>query len=361
MEQNAYAVILAGGKGERFWPLSTSRTPKQVLSLFGGRTLLAMAVDRLKGLLAPDHVFVITSAELVAVTREAAPILPPQNIVGEPVGRDTAAACALAMALVQARDPQGVLAIVTADHIMGDLEVFQNTLRQSFALARREDVLITIGITPTFPSTGYGYVDAGDVFATESGITFCRARKFVEKPNLATAEQYLAAGNYYWNAGMFIWSVDAFSRALATHRPVLHTMAGRLAPLVGKPEFPAALATEYGKLDKISVDYAIMEPSRNILMARGTFAWDDVGSWPSLANHFPADASGNVSIGQCETVDAAGNVVISQGRLTALLGVRDLVVVQAEGATLICPKERAQDVKKIVSLLAGKPEYRHLL
>ncbi len=361
MENNCYAVILAGGKGERFWPLSTSRTPKQVLSLFGGRTLLAMAVDRLKGLLPPERVFVITSADLVEVTRDAAPMLPAQNIIGEPVGRDTAAACALGLALVKAHDPKAAFAILTADHIMGDLDIFQNTLRQSFALALREDVLVTIGIQPANPSTAYGYVDAGDVHQELSGVTFHQARKFVEKPNLATAEKYLAAGNYFWNAGMFIWSVAAFERALTAFRPPLAAMVERLIPHAGKSGFYEALAGEYGPLEKISVDYAIMEHARNIVMARGTFAWDDVGSWPALANHFAKDAEGNVRIGACEQVDASGNVVVSNHRLTALLGVHDLVVVQSEGATLICPKDRAQDVKKLVTLLAGNPEYKHLL
>ena len=361
MDDNTYAVILAGGKGERFWPLSTSRTPKQVLSLFGGRTLLAMAVDRLKGILPPERVFVITSADLVEVTREAAPMLPADNVVGEPVARDTAAACALGLALVKAKNPSGAFAVLTADQIIGDVEIFQATLRESFALALRDDVLVTIGIEPTSPSTGYGYIDSGDVIAESGGITFRRASTFVEKPDLATAERYLAAGNFFWNAGMFIWSVTAFEKALRAHRPPLAAMVATLVPHVGTCEFFDVLSEVYGPLQKISVDYAIMEPAKNIVMARGTFAWDDVGAWPALERHFAPDAAGNVSIGTSETVDSSGNVIVSQNRLTALVGVHDMVVVQAMGVTLICPKARAQDVKKMVTLLASKSEFRHLL
>jgi mannose-1-phosphate guanylyltransferase len=359
--EHAYAVILAGGRGERFWPLSTTRRPKQVLALFGGRTLLAMAVDRLQGLLDPSHVFVITSQDLVEVSQEAAPMLPPGNVIGEPVGRDTAAACALAMAIVKARDPGAAFCILTADHIVGQLDVFQNTLRQSIGLALQEDVLVTMGITPSFPSTGYGYIETGDLLPARDGIAFCRATRFVEKPDQATAEGYLAEGRYFWNSGMFIWSVAAFERALASFRPPLHAMCQRLAPHIGGPDFKAALAREYEAVERISVDYAIMERATNIVMARGTFAWDDVGTWPALGDHFPTDASGNVCIGQCEVLDGSGNVVVSPHRLTALLGVRDLVVVQAEGATLVCPKSRAQDVKKLVQVLAANPQYRHLL
>lgn len=359
--EHAYAVILAGGRGERFWPLSTARRPKQVLALFGGRTLLAMAVDRLQGLLDPSHVFVITSQDLVEVSREAAPMLPPANVIGEPMGRDTAAACALAMAVVKARDPDGAFCVLTADHIVGNLDVFQNTLRQSIGLALQEDVLVTMGITPAFPSTGYGYIESGEALASRDRIAFCRAKRFVEKPDLATAERYLAEGRYFWNSGMFIWSVAAFERALASFRPALHAMCLRLAPSIGGPDFGAALAREYAGIERISVDYAIMEHATNIVMARGTFAWDDVGTWPALGAHFDRDAGGNVCVGQCEVLDGKDNVVVSPHRLTALLGVNDLVVVQAEGATLVCPKSRAQDVKKLVQALARNPDYRHLL
>lgn len=361
MVENAFAVIMAGGKGERFWPLSTSKRPKQVLSLIGGKPMIAIAVERLADLVPADRVIVVTSRDLVTATSNALPGVPMQNIVGEPVGRDTAAAVALASALIRKRAPDGVFCILTADHIIGDIPVFQRTIRAGLDIASRKDVLTTIGITPTFPSTGYGYIEEGELEEEVAGVRLSRAKRFVEKPDARRAGEYLRAGNYCWNSGMFMWSVDAIQSALKRHAPNLFEMARRIEKTVGTDAFAAALENEYEGLKKISVDYAIMEKSDNIIMARGTFEWDDVGSWVALENHFEKDQAGNVIVGACEQVDSAGNIVVSDGRLTALLGVHDMVVVQAEGATLVCPKNMAQDVKKLVAMLKGKGRYRELL
>lgn len=356
-----YAVILAGGKGERFWPLSTSQHPKQVLRLFGNQPLLAHAVDSVAGLIPPERVLVITADSLVDVTRATLPALPVANVVGEPIGRDTAAATALAAALVGARDPKAAFCILTADHLIGDRACFQQTLRQSFSLAHTRDCLVTIGITPSFPSTGYGYIEAGDPVATIGNIAFFHARRFVEKPVEDVARGYLETGRFYWNSGMFVFSVAAVLRALERFQPHLAALAGRLQAVVGTSAFAPALAQEYSVIDRVSIDYAIMEKAENLLMARGTFPWDDVGAWPSLENHFAADHDGNVVLGRAATLDATGNIVVSQDRLTALLGVEDLVVVHGEHATLVCSKSRAQDVKQLVRLLGENADCRDLL
>jgi len=352
---------MAGGKGERFWPLSTSEHPKQMLALVGDRPLITLAVERLDGLVPVEDIVVVTSAALVQATLEALPGLPPENVVGEPFGRDTAAACALALALVKARDPEAAFCILTADHIMGELDVFRSTLRQGFALALARPVLITIGIPPTFPSTGFGYIEAGDRVEAEGDVEFFDALRFVEKPDTQKAATYLETGRFYWNAGMFIWSVPTLESALQAHCPQLRQMCDRLLPTVGTPELMPALDAEYSKLEKISVDYALMEKAENIVMAKGVFPWDDVGSWLALENHFEGDASGNIVVGSCESIDSGGNIVMSNERLTALVGVRDLVVVQAKGATLVCRKDRSQDVKKLVKLLGEKGEYGSVL
>ncbi|MFC1497918.1 mannose-1-phosphate guanylyltransferase [Verrucomicrobiota bacterium] len=361
ISDNTYAVIMAGGRGERFWPLSTSKHPKQVLSLIGETSLLAMAIDRLKGLIPPERVIVITSADLVDVTCEAAPELPRKNVIGEPFGRDTAAAVALGSAIVKARVNNGAFCILTADHIIRDLDIFHATLREGFNIALSEDVLITIGIKPTFPSTGFGYIESGESFEHQGQIKFLKARKFVEKPDIETAKKYLESGNYCWNSGMFIWSVSSIQNALGQHQPQLLEMADNMESVVDKPEFRSCLEKEYGKLEKISVDYAIMEKADNILMAEGVFRWDDVGSWNALENHFDADSSSNVLTGNCEVLDSDNNIVVSKERLTTLIGVKDLVVVQAENATLICAKDKAQEVKKMVKHLQNKGQYENVL
>jgi len=361
MDVDAYAVILAGGKGERFWPLSTSKHPKQFLTLVGDKPLLAQAVDRLKGLIPPDHIFVITNGDLVDVAREVAPVLPPEQIIGEPVGRDTAAAIALGAALVGRRNPDAVFAVLTADHIMADIDIFKRTLHDSFALASAEDVLLTIGIKPAFPSTGYGYIEAGDLHSeTGDGTIFDHSRRFIEKPDLEHAEEYLKAGNYFWNSGMFMWSVKSITKAFEQYRKPLSDMIETLIATVDESAFIQAFHTAYESLEKISIDYAVMEKADNVVMAEGTFSWDDVGAWPALANHFPEDDRGNVLIGQAVQLDASDNIVVSRDRLTTLIGVHDLIVVQAEGATLICPKDRAQDIKKLVHELQQTP-YKDLL
>jgi mannose-1-phosphate guanylyltransferase len=356
-----YAVIMAGGKGERFWPLSTSKHPKQLLALVGDKALIAQAVDRLDGLIAPENVFVVTNADLVEATQKAAPMLPPENIVGEPIGRDTAAAVACGGALVAARDPEGVFAVLTADQVMGDLDVFKATLRGGMDLAEKNEILVTIGIQPTFPSTGFGYIESGVDFAEAEGVQFKKAVRFVEKPDAETATQYLDTVKFFWNSGMFIWSVPTLSNAFAAHCPVMKTLMDELTAYAKRGEIFQGLEKIYPTLGKISVDYALMEKADNIVMACGTFYWDDVGSWPALESHFPKDEGGNTLIGNCQQIDSKNNIIYSKDRLTAVIGAENLVVVQAEGVTLVCPKERAQDIKKMVTMLKEKGSFNGFL
>lgn len=349
-----YAVIMAGGKGERFWPLSTSKHPKQLLALVGDKPLIAQAVDRLNGLVPPENIFVVTNADLVEATQEAAPLLPPENIVGEPIGRDTAAAVACGGALVKARDENGVFAVLTADQVMGDLDVFFATIKGGMDLAGQNDILVTIGIQPTFPATGFGYIESGDFFERAEGVEFRKANRFVEKPDEPTASQYLSTGKFYWNSGMFIWSVPALEKAFAAHCPDMRQLMDRLTDYARQGKIVEGMNATYPDLGKIAIDYALMEKADNIIMACGTFAWDDVGSWPALESHFPKDDADNTLIGQVETLDSGNNIILSRDRLTAVIGVDGLVVVQADGVTLVCPKDRAQDIKQMVVALREK-------
>ncbi|MDD4871789.1 MAG: sugar phosphate nucleotidyltransferase [Kiritimatiellae bacterium] len=361
MAGKSYAIIMAGGKGERFWPLSTSKHPKQVLSLVGGKPLLVLAVERLKGLIPPGRILVITSKDLVKVTAKTVPALPKENIIGEPFGRDTAAVCALASGIIKARDPNGLFCVLTADHVITDITKFQQNINDSLHLAATADILITIGIKPTFPSTGFGYIETGNVIKAAGKTTFLKALRFVEKPDKKQAEKYIVSGNFCWNSGMFVCSVTSMQNALARHAPQLLKMANRMEKAAGTNHFNSILANEYSKLEKISFDYAVMEKSDNIIMAKASFKWDDVGSWTALENHFTKDNNGNVIVGISEILDSFSNIVVSNDRLTALLGVRDLVVVQAEDATLVCHKDKAQEVKKMVQLLMKNRKYKSLL
>lgn len=351
MSSTPYAVIMAGGRGERFWPLSTSKRPKQLLDLVGDKPLIAQAVDRVADFISPERVFVITNGDLVDATAEALPNLPAENIIGEPMGRDTAAAVALGCALVNAKDEHASFAILTADHVMGDLPIFQQTLLDAFALADREDVLITMGMTPTHPDTGFGYIRVADPKEDPSDTEFYGVEKFEEKPNLERARAFVESGKCYWNSGMFIWSVRSLRKAMMRHCPALTRLMDVLGPHIGEATFQDALRKEYEQLSKISIDYALMEKADNIMMAVGKYEWDDVGSWPALEHHFPQDEAGNTLVGNGQLLNSSGNIVVSKDRLTACVGVSDLIVVQAEGVTLVCAKDQAQDIKQLVKTL----------
>jgi mannose-1-phosphate guanylyltransferase len=331
------------------------------LALVGDKPLIAQAVDRLDGLVLPENVFVVTNADLVEATRKAAPLLPPENVVGEPIGRDTAAAVACGGALVKAKDSNGVFAVLTADQVMRDLDIFSNTLKGGMDLAEANDILVTIGIKPTYPATGFGYIESGDHFQTSEKVDFRKAVRFVEKPDEATATGYLETGKFFWNSGMFIWSVHALEKAFEAHCPEMLELMNTLTGYAKDGHIIEGMNATYPNLGRISVDYALMEKADNIVMACGTFYWDDVGAWPALENHFDQDASGNTAIGQVEMLDSENNIILSKNHLTAVIGISNLIVVQAEGVTLVCPKDRAQDIKKMVVALRENGSYDDVL
>jgi mannose-1-phosphate guanylyltransferase len=310
-------------------------------------------VNWLAALVPPEQVLVITNESLVEACRCAIPQVPAENVIGEPCGRDTAAACALAGAIVAKRCPDAVLAMLTADHVMRDGDRFRAVLGAAYERALREPVIVTLGIKPDYPSTGFGYIECGEG-AAESGVVFRPAIRFVEKPDRSTAEGYLQTGRYLWNGGMFIWHVRTLQDALDRHVPVLAQMTRDLMPAVDTAGFCSALRAAYAPLSRISIDYAVMEKAANIVTAESSFGWLDVGTWAALEKLHEKDAQGNILLGVSEALDSRGNLVVSRERLTALIGVEDLVVVHAGDATLICPKNRTEDVKQMVQALAAR-------
>ena len=357
MTSHAYAIILAGGKGERFWPLSTAARPKQLVPLFGGTPLLTQAVGRLDGVIPPERTWIITSRQLRDAIADAAPTLPREQIVGEPCGRDTATACALACAIVRAQDPNGVACILTADQLSTDVPRFRQALSDAIAFASRGEDIVTIGIPPTYPATGFGYIEVEAPIDTGLATPIDRAKRFVEKPDAATAAKYIAGRRHFWNSGMFIWHVDAMRGAMGLHAPDMLALSDSFETAAREGRLSDAINELYPSARKISIDYAVMEHTTNIAVVHGDFGWDDVGSWPAVAAHFPADDCGNVAIGPCEALDSTGNIVVAEdGRLTALVGVNDMVVVHAGKATLVCPKSRAQELKSLLARLAQRPD-----
>ncbi len=359
MEKIRSAVIVAGGRGERFWPQSRLRCPKHLLPIVGESAMLAQTIGRLEGLVPPERVWIITNAEQVEAVREICPEIPPEQIVAEPVGRDTAPAVALAALLVQSRTGDGAFAMLPADHVIGDTAAFRADLLAAFEAAEAESVIATVGISPTFPATGYGYIQT-DPSREDEALPVLR---FVEKPNFETAEQYIAEGGYFWNAGMFIWRPATILGAIEKHCPVLHSSFSRIrAAMASGEDLPSILTREYPALEKISIDYAVMEKAGNVVMVRSSFDWDDVGSWPAIERHSSRDPEGNILKGNVASEDSRRNLILSTGdHLVGVIGVEDLMVVHTEDATLVCPKDRAEEVKKLVKIIDSREDWKKFL
>jgi len=359
--KNLYAVILAGGSGERFWPMSTMLRPKQFLPIPAGKPLICAAVDRIVKLIPQNQIFIITRKDLADMVRRVLPDFPETNIIGEPCGRDTAAAVALAAGLVKSRNPNASFCVLTSDHLIEKTDIFRKTLREAFRLAAASNVLVTIGIKPAFPSTGFGYIETERKMNGKGKIGFLKVRRFVEKPDQATAVKYFKSGRFYWNSGMFVWSVAALAAAIAKYRPQLMGLVNKVAGAEDRRSFESILRKEYSKLEKISIDYAVMEKADNIVMAESNFIWDDVGSWSALEAHCKKDANKNVIIGRGEVFDARGNIVVAEDGVLALVGVRDLIVVRSGAATLVCAKDKAQEIKKLVARMKSGRKYEGIV
>jgi len=352
MRGDVFAVIMAGGNGERLWPLSTAEKPKQFVDLFGGKPLICHAADRLKGLVPPERTFVVTAERFVAMTRRALPHVPRANIVGEPYQRNTAAAVAVACGLVKRHcGPDAVGCVLTADQLMTPERDFRQALQDAVCAASSSDAVVTIGIQPTYPATEFGYIKCGKVVTGGGRSVCCRVERFVEKPDEATARRYLKTERYLWNAGMFIWRASVMEAAFASAAPDV----ARLIPVVASAGNVArAMKSAYADVRSISVDYAVMEKIRNLLVVRGVFVWDDVGSWRSLVNHLPVDESGNVAIGSVVLEETGDSVVVSdEGHVTAVVGLRDVVVVRTPTATLVCAKRALSRMREVVRKAGG--------
>ncbi len=356
-----FVVIMAGGRGERFWPQSRLHKPKHLLPIVGRDPMLSQTIARVLPLVPAKNILIITTRQQLAEVRKASAGLPRRNLIVEPVGRDTAPAVGLAMLLVKQRNPEAVFAVLPADHVIQDEAGFRTLLDAAFQAAGSADELVTLGIEPTEPATGFGYIERGKVWHSGPPAVL-RARRFVEKPSLAKARAYLASGRFCWNAGMFVWRVPVIAAALRAHAPGLHAGLLGLEKALRRGSPDRALARLYPALPRISIDYAVMEKSRNVLVLPARFGWDDVGSWPAVERHHGKDADGNVLRGRAIVEGGRNNIVVSaDGHITAVLGLDDLIVVHTPDATLVCPKDRAQDIKLLLLRLAADPALKQHL
>lgn len=355
-----YVVIMAGGSGTRLWPLSRKGTPKQLLPLIDGRSLLRLAFERALAVVPPSHIVVVTGAPYLDAVAAQLPEVPAENLLGEPEGRDSLNACAWPAAVLHARDPEAVVAQLTADQLIEPVATFASALRAAFAVASDlPDTLVTLGVVPTAPHTGYGYLQRGAPLAGHPDA--CLVTSFKEKPDVETASAYLASGGYWWNAGLFVWRAATFLEQLRILEPATHADVLELA---ARPE---RLAELFPTLRRNSVDYAIMEPvaygkgSARVVAVALPVSWRDVGGFESLAEILPADGAGNASQARVVALDAHDNIVFDHagaGRLVALLGVSGLIVVQTPDATLVAHQDRVDGIKTLVARVAeSAPEF----
>ena len=345
-----YAAIMAGGIGTRLWPLSRQARPKQALQLIGGRTMFQLAIDRLAPLFPADHILVVTGQKHAEILRPQVPELPDENFVIEPEGRDSGPAVGLGAIHLHRRDPEAVMAMLTADHFIANVERFRAILAAAEKTARAGKI-VTLGIEPEFASTGYGYVQKGEPLGQFDGFEAFTAVRFTEKPDPATANAFFESGRYSWNSGMFIWRVDRLLLEFQRQRPTIYEQLMAIAEALGTPDEARVLTEVWPRIAKISIDYAIMEGASDVAVIPVDIGWSDVGSWATLLDVIPGDEKGNVVSGEHLVIDTTRTLVRGEDRLVVTIGLKDMIIVDTENALLVCPKDRAQDVKAVVDRL----------
>lgn len=345
------AVVMAGGSGRRFWPRSRRDRPKQMIDLTGAGSMISLTVRRLSAFCSPDEIHVVTVApQGDAIARELDGRLPRRNIVEEPAGRNTAASVGLGAALIQSRHGDVPFLVAPADHVISDESAFAADVSAAERYVGKNDSLLTFGIRPSRPETGYGYIQAGRPLSSEDGAEICEVDSFHEKPSVEKAAAFAAAGDYFWNSGMFAWRPGVILRAIADHLPELSRLLEPVSRMGTEPLEPV-LKTLYERAPAVSIDRGVMEKAGNVVVLKARFAWNDVGSWESVRELFPEDGRGNVLVGDHVLVEARNNTVFSPDRLVAVVGLSDVVVVDGGDAILVCSRDRVQQVREVVDAL----------
>jgi mannose-1-phosphate guanylyltransferase len=353
------AVLLAGGRGTRFWPRSRMRTPKQLLNIAGRETMLRETAARLQALIPAGNVWAVTNAEQASAVRHELRGVPPSHILAEPVGRNTAAAIGLAAVHLLREHGDALMAVLPSDSYVADAARYRRLVRAALDLARVPGHMVVLGIPPTRPETGYGYIELGKMSARPRGVKTFAVRRFTEKPALPLAQKYVASRRYLWNAGMFFWRASTFLENLERFLPITHAALGEIATSIGTRRYAPVLRRVYPRLGSISVDYALMEPATRIAGTPRVFViparvgWSDIGSWAAVYELMAKRPGANVSAGPSFTLESEGNYFWSPKKLVAAIGVHDLVVVETEDALLVCSRPRSQDVAKVVKWLEG--------
>jgi mannose-1-phosphate guanylyltransferase len=356
MNQHYYAVIMAGGGGTRLWPLSRKETPKQMLKIFGERTLFQIAIQRLEGVFAADHILVVTVADQAAKLKEQWPEIPDENYLIEPMPRGTASVVGMAAVALANRDREATMAILTADHFIQDEVKFRELLNAGCDLAQ-QGYLVTLGIHPTTPATGYGYIQRGERLGSFQGMEAFRVLSFKEKPDEAHARLMLQSGDHDWNSGMFIWRVDRILEEFGRHMPVLSQELEQISRDWDNPKRDDTLRRVWPGLKAETIDYGIMEKADNVIVAPGDFFWDDLGAWPSLEKYKKKDVNGNVSDGEVAYIDVNNTFMLSTSGMIAAFGVKDLIIIKTGDADLVCHRSKLDDMKHLLKALKADKNF----
>jgi mannose-1-phosphate guanylyltransferase len=351
-----YAVIMAGGKGTRFWPKSRERMPKHLLDIVSEKTIIQETIDRIVPLVPVDNILIVTGHSHADALAKQLPQIPEKNIIIEPVGRNTAPCIGLAALHIKRKSPDDVMVVLPADHLITDAPRFRHLLSSAAEVAAQSDFLLTIGIKPTYPETGYGYLEQGILKATIKGEDIYEVKSIREKPDLEQAKVFLEKGGFYWNSGMFLWRADTILRAIKKWLPDIHKGLLRIEGAIGTDKEKEIVEYVYRMISSISIDYGVMEKADNVLLIKGDFGWSDMGSWDALWEVLEKDEHGNTARGKALFigVDAKNSLIQSSRKLVALVGVEDLIVVETEDSLLICKRGCSQDVKKVVEILEHK-------
>lgn len=349
-----YVVIMAGGVGTRFWPRSRFKRPKQLLSILDQRTMIQATVDRLDNLVSPDHIYIVTTEQQIEEITQQLPALRTENLIIEPKGKNTAPCIGLAAIMLKKKDPEAVMAVLPADHRIQNETQFRKVLSAAEVFASQHNCLVTIGINPTYPATGYGYIQVNSRVEEVNNLAVFKVKTFAEKPDLPTARRFLESGDFFWNSGMFIWRVKAILKEIEESLPELYDSLMEIEKYLGTKSQNEVIRKVYCQIKSISIDYGVMEQSQNVYVLKGEFNWNDVGSWEEVFKVLPHDEDNNVVIGNHFTKDTKGCLIDSTSRFIATLGIENLIIVDAGDALLICRRDMAQNVKELVEAMKRK-------
>lgn len=360
---HVFAVIMAGGVGSRFWPRSRERTPKQLLEIIDSGTMLEQTISRITPMVESRNTFIVTNKLHFDAVVKLVPSIPPENILVEPVGRNTAPCIGLAASWIKQIDPDGVMIVLPADHLVRDSEEFLKRLETAVKVADETGALITIGIRPTHPETGYGYIQIAEEEQDRHpyrALDVFRVKTFAEKPNLETAQKFLQSGDFVWNSGMFVWRTSSILRELETHLPALHEQLVTVEASIGTPEYQQTLEQAFGLIRGISIDYGVMEKTHNVFVVKGDFGWSDVGSWDEVVRLTQLNGEGNAVKGMTILRDSHNNFIDAGAKMVAAIGVNDLIIISTDDAVLVCKKGESQNVKEIVDYIRRKQMNEYL-